>query len=253
MLTIKNLHCDYGGGDVIKGITFDVKEGENLCIAGPNGCGKTTVLRAVAGLLPYRGELKFDGGEISHMNRRQIAGGIALMTQISSIYFSYTVFDTVMLGRYLHMAGNVFSSPSKANCEFVMACLEDVGLEDLRDRQISSLSGGQLQRVYLARAFAQDPKLILLDEPTNHLDLRHQIELVEHLSNWSRQKSRAVIGVLHDINLTLNFADKVLLLKDGETAVFGDANSMLDSELLQNVYSIDVKKYMVSSLERWLD
>lgn len=252
MLKVNNMRCGYGEGDVIKGISFEVNEGESLCIAGQNGCGKTTVLRAVAGLLPYSGEIVFEGTEISRMNRRQISGAIALMTQITSVYFSYTVFETVMLGRYLHMANSVFTAPSVANREFVMSCLEDVGLVDIRDRQISSLSGGQLQRVYLARTFAQDPKLILLDEPTNHLDLKHQIELVEHLLDWSRQKKRAVISVLHDINLTLNFANRVLLLKDGETAFFGDAGTMLNRELLENVYNIDVKKFMISSLERWL-
>jgi iron complex transport system ATP-binding protein len=252
MLTVKDLRCGYDGGDILKGISFELSAGEILCVSGPNGCGKTTILRALDGLLPYRGSIKFAGGEISSMKRRDISSRVALMTQINSIYFSYTVFETVMQGRYLQFSGKAFSSPGAADKDYVMSCLEDVGLADLRDRQITELSGGQLQRVFLARAFAQEPQLIMLDEPTNHLDLKYQLELTDQLSEWARHKNHAVIAVLHDLNLTLSFATRVLLLKDGETAAFGDVSSMLEGGLLQKVYSIDVKKHMVSSLEKWL-
>jgi iron complex transport system ATP-binding protein len=105
----------------------------------------------------------------------------------------------------------------------------------------------------LARVLAQEPQLILLDEPTNHLDLKYQLELIAHLSKWSQRENRAVIAVLHDLNLTLSFANRVLLLKEGEVAAFGGADSILDSELLESVYNVDVKKYMMSSLKKWLD
>ena len=251
MLSIKDVFCGYDDVDVIHGISFDVSSGENLCIAGPNGCGKTTILRAIAGLLPYKGQIKFENNEISSLKRAKIARNIALMTQITSVYFSYSIFETVMLGRYLHINGGAFASPSKEDKEYVMQCLKDVGLADIKNRQITSLSGGQLQRVFLARTFAQDPSMILLDEPTNHLDLKYQIELVERLREWSAQKNRAIIGVLHDLNLTLHFADKVLLLKDGKTAAFGNASDVLEGGLLKEVYGIDVKEYMLGSLKKW--
>jgi iron complex transport system ATP-binding protein len=251
MLSVKNVFCGYDGIDAIHGVSFEVSAGQNLCIAGPNGCGKTTILRAIAGLLPYKGHIQFENSEISSLKRAKIAKSIALMTQITSVYFSYSIFETVMLGRYLHINGGAFASPSNEDKQYVMQCLEDVGLADIKDRQITSLSGGQLQRVFLARTFAQDPTMILLDEPTNHLDLKYQIELIERLRLWSAQKNRAIIGVLHDLNLTLHFADKVLLINDGKTAAFGDAQDVLEGGLLQQVYGIDVKEYMINSLRKW--
>jgi iron complex transport system ATP-binding protein len=251
MLSVKNAFCGYDGFDVIHGVSFEVSAGQNLCIAGPNGCGKTTILRAIAGLLPYKGHIEFENSEISSLKRAKIAKSIALMTQITSVYFSYSIYETVMLGRYLHINGGAFASPSKEDKQYVMQCLEDVGLADLKDRQITSLSGGQLQRVFLARTFAQEPSMILLDEPTNHLDLKYQIELIERLREWSAQKNRAIIGVLHDLNLTMHFADKVLLLNDGKTAAFGDVQDVLEGGLLRQVYGVDVKGYMMGSLRKW--
>ncbi|HHV97605.1 MAG TPA: ABC transporter ATP-binding protein [Clostridiaceae bacterium] len=251
MLSIKGLFCGYNGVDVIKEVSLDINAGENISIIGPNGSGKTTFLRAVAGLIPYKGSIKLDGKEIVQMKRKEIASKIAFMSQISTIYFSYTVFETVMLGRYLRMKGGVFSEPSKKDKEFVLKCLDAVNLTELKDRQITSLSGGQLQRVFIARTFAQEPEIILLDEPTNHLDLKHQIELVEYLKEWSQKGRRVVIGVFHDINLAMQFSDKILLFSDGQVAAYGDYRTILDGDLLKSIYSIDIKNYMLNSLRRW--
>ena len=251
MLSIKDLFCGYNGVDVIKEVSLDINAGENVSIIGPNGSGKTTFLRAVAGLIPYKGSIKLDGKEISQMKRKEIASKIAFLSQISTIYFSYTVFETVMLGRYLRMKGGVFSEPSKKDKEFVMKCIDAVGLTELKDRQITSLSGGQLQRVFIARTFAQEPEIILLDEPTNHLDLKHQIELVEYLKEWSQKERRVVIGVFHDINLAMEFSDKILLFSDGQVAAYGDYHTFFAGDLLKSVYSIDIKNYMLNSLRRW--
>jgi len=251
VLSIKDLFCGYNGVDVIKEVSLDINAGENIRIIGPNGSGKTTFLRAVAGLIPYKGSIKLDGKEIVQMKRKEIASKIAFMSQISTIYFSYTVFETVMLGRYLRMKGGVFSEPSKKDKEFVLKCLDAVNLTELKDRQITSLSGGQLQRVFIARTFAQEPEIILLDEPTNHLDLKHQIELVEYLKEWSQKGRRVVIGVFHDINLAMQFSDKILLFSDGQVAAYGDYRTILDGDLLKSIYSIDIKNYMLNSLRRW--
>ena len=251
MLSIKGLFCGYNGVDVIKEVSLDINAGENISIIGPNGSGKTTFLRAVAGLIPYKGSIKLDGKEIVQMKRKEIASKIAFMSQISTIYFSYTVFETVMLGRYLRMKGGVFSEPSKKDKEFVLKCLDAVNLTELKDRQITNLSGGQLQRVFIARTFAQEPEIILLDEPTNHLDLKHQIELVEYLKEWSQKGRRVVIGVFHDINLAMQFSDKILLFSDGQVAAYGDYRTILDGDLLKSIYSIDIKNYMLNSLRRW--
>ena len=130
-------------------------------------------------------------------------------------------------------------------------CLKAVNMYDVKDKQISTLSGGQLQRTYLARTFAQDPNIILLDEPTNHLDLKHQLELLDNLKNWTKKKNHAVIGVFHDINLAMTIADKVLLLDEGRVAAYGSKEEVLTSKKLQLSYGVDVVSFMRKSLEQW--
>lgn len=183
ILTLRDVYAGYGGRDIVRGVSLTVDSGERFCILGPNGCGKTTLLRAIAGLLPARGEVLLDGKPIARMKRREIASHVALLSQLSQVYFSYSVFDTVMLGRYLHLRG-ALRTPSREDRDCVRRCLETVGLWEAREAMIDTLSGGQLQRVFLARTLAQEPSLILLDEPTNHLDLKYQAELMESLRDW---------------------------------------------------------------------
>ena len=251
MLHVKDLCAGYGNGDVLHDITFDLPLGENLCILGPNGCGKTTLLKSIAGLLESRGELTLDGKPIRSMRRPEIASHIAVMSQISTVYFSFSVYETVMMGRYQKLRRGLFSAPSPEDRRCVEGYLEATGLTPLRERQISELSGGQLQRVFLARTLAQEPEIILLDEPTNHLDLKHQVELVTYLKNWSREKGRTVIGVLHDINLSLLLSDQLLFIKDGRIAGMGAAETTLHKGFLQQVYDMDVAEYMLGALKKW--
>ena len=223
MLEVKNVRCGYDNNEIIKGVSFNVEPGSNLCIVGPNGCGKSTLLKSIANLLNYKGSILLNGKEISKFNRKDLAKNIALMSQASSIYFPYTVYETVSLGRYAHLKG-VFSRMSKSDEEIIIKSIENVGLLDLKDKLISELSGGQLQRVYLARAFAQDPNVILLDEPTNHLDLKYQIEMLEYLNKWSKENNKIVIAVLHDLNLVQTFGEKVVMMTYGKIATAGNAD-----------------------------
>lgn len=251
MLTLQNVSAGYKGVDVINNISINVAEGENLCIIGPNGCGKTTLIKAISGIIPHTGTIKIKGLDINNMKRSDLARKIALMSQISTIYFSYTIYETVLLGRYLHMKGKTFKEPSLKDREYADKCLDAVGLLDIKDKQINTLSGGQLQRVYLARTLAQAPSIILLDEPTNHLDLKYQAELIEFLKNWSKSEGHTVIGVFHDLNLAMNLADKMLLLSKGNTAAYGSTEEVISSNLLNQVYGMNVREYMMDSLERW--
>lgn len=250
ILTLRDVYAGYGGRDIVRGVSLTVDSGERFCILGPNGCGKTTLLRAIAGLLPARGEVLLDGKPIARMKRREIASHVALLSQLSQVYFSYSVFDTVMLGRYLHLRG-ALRTPSREDRDCVRRCLETVGLWEAREAMIDTLSGGQLQRVFLARTLAQEPFLILLDEPTNHLDLKYQAELMESLRDWASRGGRAVVGVLHDLNLALGFADRMLLMSQGEAVACGSAREALRPERLQEVFGIDVAAYMKRALARW--
>lgn len=251
MLTVQDVSVSYGKTEVVKNISFQVENNQNLCIIGPNGCGKTTLLRGICNILPFEGQVEIDGRSIRDMKQNELAKKIAMMSQTSGVYFSYSVFDTVMMGRYLHIKDGVFKIPSEEDKQVVLKCLEMVDLMKVKDKEITKLSGGQLQRVFLARTLAQEPQIILLDEPTNHLDLKYQIELIEYLREWSREGSHSVVGVLHDINLAMRLSDNLLVIKEGQTAAYGDANEVLTGDLLKRTYRIDIAGYMKDSLRRW--
>lgn len=250
MLRAEHITCGYDGKPVVRDLSFSAQRGQILCILGANGCGKTTLLRAVAGLLPCTGSVQAAGVDLRTAPRRQAAKTVAFLSQLSNLYFSYTVYQTVEMGRYAHRAPGLLGSGDSGDAQVVRACLEQTGLWDLRHKPITALSGGQLQRVFLARVFAQDPKIILLDEPTNHLDLKYQIELMEQLRRWVSQGERCVVGVLHDVNLALNYADQLLLMRDGQ-ALCQTAARDLDPAVLDQVYDLDVRSYMRRALQRW--
>ncbi len=243
MLTVNNLSCGYGDNIVIKDMSFTLADGKNLCIIGANGCGKTTLLKAISGLLPYEGSINLYGNEINKTRPFEIGQMVAMLSQQATTYFSYSVFDTVMLGRYVKLPKKIFAKPEKHHEEYVMYCLESVGIADLRERNIQTLSGGQMQKVMLARALAQEPKIILLDEPSNHLDLKSQKELFEFLEVWSSDKKHSVIGVLHDVNLALNFFEQGLFMKKGEIVFYAD-HCDVTREDLSDTYSFDVVEYL---------
>ena len=250
MLQVKNVYSGYNNVDIVKDISLSVERGNNLYIIGPNGCGKSTLLKSIANLLDYKGDIYIDNKSISDYSRKELAKKIGLMTQVSNIHFPYTVYETVSLGRYAYLEG-IFTSLSRQDHEIILNSLEQVNLVEYKDTMIDELSGGQLQRVFLARIMTQNPDIILLDEPTNHLDLKHQIELLENLSKWAKENNKIVIGVLHDLNLVQYFADEVLLLEDGKVKEYGKPSKVLKKEILKEVYDIDVKEFMINVLNKW--
>lgn len=265
ILKSNDLICGYdqkpNKNPVLKSISFDIVEGSKVAILGANGSGKTTLLRAIAGILPYEGSLLLDDKEIRDYKRKEIARKLAIMTQVSQVYFSYTVAETVMLGRYLY-TGNILGIPEKKDHEIVDMCLEKTGLSDLRDKQINELSGGQRQRVFLARTMAQQTPFLLLDEPTNHLDLKYQAELVSFINNWSTETTRltdgrevknTLIGVFHDINMAISVCDTFIILKDGQIIKNASKSEILsDTDALQTAYDINVKEYMQQNMRIWM-
>ena len=251
MLELKNVSAGYGKTDVLHDISCTFSEGSCWCILGPNGCGKTTLLRVMAGLLPHSGQVLLDGQEISTRKRRELAGRVALMSQINTVYFPYTVYDAVMLGRYQHMKGSLVGSPSREDRESVERCLEYTDLSDLRSRMLNELSGGQLQRVFLARAMAQEPVTLLLDEPTNHLDIRNQVELADYLHHWCEDGRHTVIGVIHDINLALRLSRNVLIMREGRIMRKGNFSAIAGSEFLYSIYGMDLLGEMREASHLW--
>lgn len=247
MIEVNNLSFSYNYNNkkILKNISFKLFENERLCIIGPNGSGKTTLLKCLCNILDFQGSVFINNKNIKDI---EVYKSVSFLSQSSEIYFDYNVFDTVMLGRYANFKDKLLSIPSKEDKEFVFECLEKLNIIHLKDKLINRLSGGELQKVFLARAFAQNPKIILMDEPTNHLDLNSQIELIHNLKEWVNKDFRCIIAVMHDINNALNFADKILLLHKGEIIYFGDIENF-NLELLNNVYSINVVEYMRNSLK----
>jgi iron complex transport system ATP-binding protein len=248
-VSVKNLSAGYGGPDVISGVEFEAEPGDFLCIAGPNGSGKSTLLRALARLIPCRGTIRVDGVDTGALKRRDLAKKIAILGQMAQFYFPHTVYDTVAMGRYAYGRGfmPVLRGPDR---KIIEEKLEQLELGDLREERITELSGGQLQRVFLARTLVQDPAVILLDEPTNHLDLKYQVELFRRLGDWA-SGGGLVIAVLHDLNLARTFTRRMILLDRGKIRAAGPTAGVLDSAALAAAYGMDVGAFMRNSLGSW--
>lgn len=269
-ISVSDLSAGYGDAPVIKNISFDLECGRNLSIMGANGSGKTTLLRSLNGLLEARGQIQILGQDLSKLKRREIAGMMAMMSQLSSVYFSYTVRETVELGRFArhdnerHQKNGYSLKLSHMSLvhdrEVVDKCLELTGLKDIEKKSISALSGGQLQRVFLARCFAQETPIILLDEPTNHLDLKYQAELMEHLEEWSKGQTKladgtivpnTLVGVFHDISLAAQISSDMIFIKNGEVFCQGEKDKVFTAEVLENTYGMDVAGYMNRQRRVW--
>jgi iron complex transport system ATP-binding protein len=250
MIEVRALSAGYGSREVIHSVSFLADRGEQLCILGANGCGKSTLLKSIARIIAYRGAVTLDSQDISLFSRKELAKKIALLGQSAQICFPYTVWETVSLGRYAYSKG-FLQKLSQEDEAIIEEAIKKLDLWELKDRMIDELSGGQAQRVFLAKTIAQNPDLILLDEPTNHLDLKNQIELLRYLKSWVQETNKTLIGVFHDLNLVYHFGDTALLMSGGRLVAWGGIEQILNSDTLQKVYGIDVRNFMLESLEKW--
>ncbi|MDR0456492.1 MAG: ABC transporter ATP-binding protein [Treponema sp.] len=250
MTEVRNLYAGYNGSDIIRNVNFMVEKGECLCVLGPNGCGKSTLLKSIAHIIDYRGQVLVDGNDISAVPRRELARTIALLSQNMQVFFPYTVYETVSMGRYAYSQG-FLKNLSAEDTAIINDTLKKLELWDSRNRMIDQLSGGTLQRVFLAKTLAQTPRVILLDEPANHLDLKHQIALLDYLKAWVTENDTCLIGVFHDLNLARYFGDTAVVLDKGTITANGKIEEVLNSEVLEAAYGIDIRAFMLKTLERW--
>jgi len=250
MIEVKNLAAGYNGADVIRNISFKAEKGESLCILGPNSSGKSTLLKSIARILDYRGQILLEGRDAVSFSRKEFAKRTALLSQSMQVFFPYTVYETVSMGRFAYSQGFMknLSSEDKAITEDILKKLD---IWNIRKQMIDELSGGTVQRVFLARTLAQTPQIILLDEPANHLDLKHQIELLDYLKAWVKENNKTLIGVFHDFNLARRFGDTAVVMNNGTIASAGKIEEVLKSETFNAVFGIDVSSYMRESLEKW--
>jgi iron complex transport system ATP-binding protein len=246
----KSIFAGYNRGDVIRNISLTVQQGEILSILGPNGCGKSTLLKALARIINCRGSITLDGCDMAALPRREFAKKIAMMGQSVNIFFPYTVRECVSMGRYAH-SKNFFKNLSAKDNEIIETIMKKLDIWDIRRSMIDELSGGQIQRIFLAMTLVQEPEIILLDEPTSHLDLKHQIDLLDFLKIWVKENNKTLISVFHDMNLALRFSDTALVLHNGTLAASGKIEDVMKSKTLNDVFGVDVCGFMQKSLEMW--
>ncbi|ADI74323.1 ABC transporter related protein [Methanohalobium evestigatum Z-7303] len=235
MMDVDNLEFNYKSGNVLKDIGFELYHGEILAILGPNGVGKTTLLRCINNILPpKKGIIKVEDEEILSMKNDEIARRLGYVPQRSEVG-RLTAFDAILLGRKPHMGFHVKDKDIKI-VNFVINKLE---LEELSLRNINELSGGELQKVMFARALVQEPKVLLLDEPTSSLDLKNQLGILKTVRQTVDENQISAVFTMHDLNLALRFADRYVLVKNGRVFKHGGSD-IITPENIEQVYEVKV-------------
>jgi len=237
LIVAESIWAGYGSKIVLQDISFSVETGQFVSIIAPNGTGKSTLLRCLAGVLPLKqGSLAVNGRPVSSYSRRELAKIIAVVGE-EDMAFDYTVYQTVAMGRFAHI--NRFSSVSLEDRRIIQQALQDVGMWDKRQQYLSRLSQGERQKVLIARALAQCPQILLLDEPTSHLDIRNQFVILGLIKRLMAKSNMAVVAVIHDINLALQFSTHLLLMKNGKMLIYGKPAEVLNESILRTMYGID--------------
>ena len=240
MLQIEALSVSYGPRRVLSDLSLEVASGQMLALIGPNGAGKSTLLRAVSGVIPARsGRARVDGSDLLRLSPIQRARLLAVVPQAVSLPPAFSAWETVLLGRtpYLNFLGQV----SARDEEIARQAMTRVEALDLAERRIGELSGGEQQRILLARALAQSTPVLLLDEPTSNLDLHYQVSFMETLGNLARQANLAVLVAMHDLNLAARYCDRVALLVEGQITASGTPRQVLTPELISAAYHLPVQ------------
>jgi iron complex transport system ATP-binding protein len=238
MLKIENISVSYGTRRILHQVSFEVQSGEVLALIGPNGAGKSTLIRAASGVISYTGHISTNGDDFASLPAMQRARYIATVPQAVSMPPAYTVWETVLFGRtpYLGFLGQ----PSQKDEEIARQSLARVSALPFAERRVGELSGGEQQRILLARALCQSTPILLLDEPTAHLDLQYQVGLLELVSELAHKDNLAVLVALHDLNLAAHYADRIALMVAGNIKAIGKPKEVLQPELIAEAYCLPV-------------
>ena len=233
-LKIEGLEYEIGKQKILKGIDLEIPKGKFVGIIGPNGSGKSTLLKNIYRVYkPSKGKIYIDGKEINEMKSKEIAKELAILAQESSTQFDFTVEDVVKMGRYPYKS--MFEDYSKEDIKLVDEMIKRVGLENYKDRSFNTLSGGEKQRAFIARALVQDTDFIILDEPTNHLDITYQIQLMDIIKSMNV----TVFAALHDMNISAMYCDYIIVMKHGEILKNGTVDEIFTSETIKEVFGVD--------------
>ncbi len=239
-IEIRDVSFAYTDGLVLRNIDISVPAGEMVGLLGPNGSGKTTLIKLASGILrPNRGEILLDGTSLRSMRRKNIARSVAVVPQQFDTPFAFTTTDVVMLGRFPFI--KTLSTESMEDKKIVSETMDLVQLGQFRERRFDELSGGERQKVILAMALAQQPKLLLLDEPTLHLDISHQIEILELVRHRNITQKLTVVATMHDLNLAALYFDRLIMLKEGRIVADGKPSQVLTEVTISEVFATTVK------------
>lgn len=252
MLTVNHLSVTYGVHTVVDDVSFHVREGEWLMIVGPNGAGKSTILNAIMQGSEYSGEVLLGDVNVRKIKPVQRARQMGVLAQKNHVGYDFTAEEIVRMGRYAYNSG-MFSGGKDEDEAAVNQALELTGMAAQRYQSVLTLSGGELQRTFLAQVFAQNPKVLLLDEPTNHLDLVYQKQVFALIKDWLKVPGRAVVSVVHDLSLAKAFGSDAILLSKGKMVKQGSVDTVLSSENLDPVYGMDVYAWMQEMLSQWTE
>ena len=250
MLKAENITVRYGTRTVVQDLSFELKEGQWLMLIGPNGAGKSTLIETIAGGVPYAGKISLEGRDIRTLKAAELARKIGVLAQKNAVSYAYSVEEVVGLGRYAHASGFLASRDDEGERNIERA-LTLTGLTGLRRASVLTLSGGELQRTFLAQVFAQNPSILILDEPANHLDLVYQKHIFSLIETWLKQPGRAVISVVHDLSLAKAYGTHAVLMNHGRCAAQGKIDDVMTAERLQTVYEMDVYGWMRGMLGQW--
>ena len=240
--------CD--GQVIVDDLSFALEAGQWLMLVGPNGAGKSTLIRTVAQGVPYTGVITLNGRDIRTYKPAQLAQRIGVLSQQHSVGYAYSVEEVVALGRYAHAAGFLSGGDAEGKTR-VEEALEMTGLAHLRHASVLTLSGGELQRTFLAQVFAQNPQILILDEPANHLDLVYQKHIFSLIGEWLKTPGRAVLSVVHDLSLARRYGTHAVLMDHGRSVAQGTIPETLTGKNLQTVYGMDVCGWMREMYAQW--
>ena len=250
MLNAEHITVRYDGHVIVDDLSFALEAGQWLMLVGPNGAGKSTLIRAISQGTPYTGSMTLDGRGIHTYKPAQLAKQIGILSQQHSVGYAYSVEEVVSLGRYAHASGFLSGGDAEGQAR-VEEALEMTGLAHLRHASVLTLSGGELQRTFLAQVFAQNPRILILDEPANHLDLVYQKHIFSLIGEWLKTPGRAVMSVVHDLSLARRYGTHAVLMHRGRSVAQGDVRGALTRENLQAVYEMDVYGWMDEMYAQW--
>lgn len=245
IIEVKNLNVSINDKHIVKNLSFSIPEHQLTAIIGPNGCGKSTTLKAISRILAHTGEVTFKGRDLKSFSHKEFARSLAVLTQSPQAPTDLTVYDLVEMGRFPYRS--FLGRQTEEDKHYVHWALEQTNMTSMRHRLLSTLSGGERQRAWIAMALAQNPEVLFLDEPTTYLDICHQLEIMQLLERLNKELGLTVVMVLHDLNHTLQYTQHVIVIKQGELVCEGDPKAEVTQKLLRDVYNVVADEFACSN------